>query len=95
MNTRITKQILAADLICFAEFFVIREFVQSSEDLNGAHDEPVQALAADAGDPAFAPSIGIGRLHRSPDDLQACGSKDGIEGGRKVAVADRGSGSGA
>ena len=52
------------------------------------HDQqPVQALAADTGDPAFALSIRIRRPHRGADDLQALGSKDGIDGGRKVAVA--------
>jgi hypothetical protein len=49
--------------------------------------QPVQALAADTGDPAFAPSIRIRRPHRCADHLQAPGPKDGIEGGGKVAVA--------
>jgi len=49
--------------------------------------QPVQALAADTGDPAFAPSIRIRRPHWSPDHLQALGSKDGIEGGREVGIA--------
>jgi hypothetical protein len=48
--------------------------------------QPVQALAADTGDPAFAPSIRIRRPHRRPDHLQAFGSKDGIEGGGEFAA---------
>ncbi len=52
--------------------------------------QPVQALAVDTGDPAFAQSIRIRCPYRCVDGLQAFGSKDGIEGGWKVAVERRG-----
>src|SRR5262245_52066051 len=49
--------------------------------------QPVQALAAGAGDPALAPSVRVWGPHRCSDDLQTLRSEDGIEGSREVAVA--------
>src|SRR5262249_3192063 len=48
--------------------------------------QPVQALAADTGDPAFAPSIRVRGPHRCSDHLQTFCPEDGVEGGREVAV---------
>jgi hypothetical protein len=52
------------------------------------HDEhPIQQLATDRADPSLGHRVRAWRPHRRPQDSDALGGQDGIEGGGEVGVA--------
>jgi hypothetical protein len=51
------------------------------------NQQPVQALGADRPDPAFGVGVGVGRLHRRDQHLNAVRPEHVVEGARELRVA--------
>jgi len=57
-------------------------------ELAAAEDEqPVEALAADAADPALDVRVRVGRLDRCADDLDVLAREESVEGGGELRVS--------
>ena len=66
---------------------VIGVLVQDKPPVTFAGDQhPVQALAADTGDPPLGDRVRLGRPHRSLDDPRAGRRENGVEGCSEVGV---------